>query len=68
MKQAELEIVKKLFRTAAYLAIQERPFFYFVSLINLLVVDGVELMHISHNKKQLRLFFHAISDKLHLPT
>ena len=68
MKQAELDTVKKLFRTAAYLAIQERPFSDFKSLINLQVANGVELMNIYRNDKQARSFVHAIADKLRLDT
>ena len=59
MRSEELATVQRLFRTAAYLAVKERPFSDFTSLIDLQVANGVELMNIYRNDKQAHAFIHA---------
>lgn len=52
MRDAEIETLQKLFRTALYLAMKERPFLDFKPLIELQHANGVNLMDIYRNDKQ----------------
>ena len=68
MKDAELDTVQKLFRTAYYLALKERPFLDFKPLIELQVANGVMLMDIYRNDKQAQSFINAIAEHLRVDT
>ena len=64
MKSAELATLKKLFRTALYLALNERPFSDFKPLLELQEKNGAELANIYRNDKQAHAFTHAIAESV----